>query len=263
MAVDYPRCRHVSQHFHPAHEEEISWEKRVLQLVATVETRWTLNFHSIFLRFCLTPSYRKTRFNLLLPLHFIPCQKPGNIIQKGCVTGINQISDCFPAVLPIFLLTCFRQHLYVTRRQVKTGELSPAHRISWWWTSLKISSYILSPVHHKPVTFGLHLNFTWPDKAGLPPATKKEKNKVTDMLLTSRFSRKYNERQICLINYLKSQLKPGSNFFKSKYIAKDTGLSSKEVGTNMAILSEICPEFKIERYSYSNSTTWLVTVPQV
>ena len=84
-----------------------------------------------------------------------------------------------------------------------------------------------------------------------------------DMLLQSKFSTKYNERQICLINYLKNQMKPGSNFFKSKYIAKDTGLSSKEVGTNMALLSEICPEFKIERYSYSNSTTWLVTTPQV
>jgi hypothetical protein len=84
-----------------------------------------------------------------------------------------------------------------------------------------------------------------------------------DMLLQSKFSTKYNERQICLINYLKNQMKPGSNFFKSKYIAKDTGLSSKEVGTNMALLSEICPEFKIERYSYSNSTTWLVTTPQI
>jgi hypothetical protein len=84
-----------------------------------------------------------------------------------------------------------------------------------------------------------------------------------DMLLQSKFTTKYNERQICLIEYLKSHMKSGSNFFKSKYIAKDTGLSSKEVGTNMALLSEICPEFKIEQYSYSNSTTWLVTSPQV
>ncbi|MGV8108113.1 DUF7123 family protein [Methanospirillum sp.] len=83
-----------------------------------------------------------------------------------------------------------------------------------------------------------------------------------DMLLQSKFATTYNENQICLIDYLKNQMKPGSNFFKSKYIAKDTGLSSKEVGTNMALLSEICPEFKIERYSYSNSTTWLVTSPQ-
>ena len=75
----------------------------------------------------------------------------------------------------------------------------------------------------------------------------------------SRFSTKYNENQITLITYLKDQVHNGRCFLKSKYIAKDLGLSSKEVGTNMAILSEICPDFSIERYSYSNSTTWLVS----
>lgn len=79
------------------------------------------------------------------------------------------------------------------------------------------------------------------------------------MLSKSRFSTKYNENQITLIDYLKSQLHSGRCFLKSKYIAKDLGLSSKEVGTNMAILSEICPDISIEKYSYSNSTTWLVT----
>ena len=82
------------------------------------------------------------------------------------------------------------------------------------------------------------------------------------MLLNSSFSDKYNERQICLINYLRSRLNSGKGFFKSKYIAQETGLSSKEVGTNMAILSAICPDFSIVRYSYSNSTTWLVTTSQ-
>lgn len=82
------------------------------------------------------------------------------------------------------------------------------------------------------------------------------------MLINSTFSDKYNERQICLINYLKGRLSSGKCFFKSKYIAKETGLSSKEVGTNMGILSETCSEFSIVRYSYSNSTTWLVTAPQ-
>lgn len=83
-----------------------------------------------------------------------------------------------------------------------------------------------------------------------------------DIMILTRFSKKYNERQIRLIEYLKTQVKPGANFFKAKYIAMDTGLSSREVGTNMAILSEICPEFRIKPYSYSSSTTWLVTTPQ-
>jgi len=126
-----------------------------------------------------------------------------------------------------------------------------------------------------PVRRGFHvLRFSLPDQNELHPVYNRPVfllqifQHITvlmeiGMLLQSKFTTKYNENQICLIDYLKSQLKPGSNFFKSKYIAKDTGLSSKEVGTNMALLSEICPEFKIERYSYSNSTTWLVTKPQI
>ena len=73
----------------------------------------------------------------------------------------------------------------------------------------------------------------------------------------------YNERQIRLLVYLESRVKAGKNFFKSKYIARETGLSSREVGTNMGILAETCPKFSIEKYSYSNSTTWLITASQV
>ena len=83
------------------------------------------------------------------------------------------------------------------------------------------------------------------------------------MFTNSTFKSNYNERQICLINYLESRVKAGKNFFKSKYIARETGLSSREVGTNMGILAETCPKFSIERYSYSNSTTWLITTSQV
>jgi len=72
----------------------------------------------------------------------------------------------------------------------------------------------------------------------------------------------YNEKQTTLINYLESRVKEGKNFFKSKYIARETGLSSKEVGTNMGILADNCPKFTIQKYSYSNSTTWLITPSQ-
>jgi hypothetical protein len=83
------------------------------------------------------------------------------------------------------------------------------------------------------------------------------------MFINSTVSNNYNERQVCLIRYLENQVKDGRNFFKSKYIARETGLSSREVGTNMGILAEICPKFTIEKYSYSNSTTWLVTTSKV
>ena len=83
------------------------------------------------------------------------------------------------------------------------------------------------------------------------------------MFTSSNMTYGYNERQICLINYLENRVKAGKNFFKSRYIARETGLSSKEVGTNMGILAENCPKFSIEKYSYSNSTTWLVTTSRL
>lgn len=83
------------------------------------------------------------------------------------------------------------------------------------------------------------------------------------MLINHSLSTRYNERQIRLLEYLQDRVKSGTTFFKSKYIARETGMSSKEVGTNMGILSETCTVLSIRKYSYSNSTTWLVTHPQV
>ncbi len=83
------------------------------------------------------------------------------------------------------------------------------------------------------------------------------------MITPTTFTTSYNDRQKTLIDYLESKMKEGKNFFKSKYIARETGLSSKEVGTNMGILAENCPRFTIQKYSYSNSTTWLITHSQV
>jgi hypothetical protein len=69
----------------------------------------------------------------------------------------------------------------------------------------------------------------------------------------------YNDTQSRIVHYLKNGIQRGKHYFKSKYIANDLGLSSKEVGTNLAILAEICEELEITRWSYSNSTTWLVS----
>jgi hypothetical protein len=83
------------------------------------------------------------------------------------------------------------------------------------------------------------------------------------MFINDAIKTTYNDKQICLISYLKPRINERKSFFKSKYIARETGLSSKEVGTNMGILAETCPEFLIEKYSYSNSTTWLITPSRV
>lgn len=67
------------------------------------------------------------------------------------------------------------------------------------------------------------------------------------------------ETQSKIVRYLKAYIAKGGRFIKAKYVAKDLGLTSKEVGTNLAILSEINDELNISRWSYSNSTTWSVT----
>jgi hypothetical protein len=79
------------------------------------------------------------------------------------------------------------------------------------------------------------------------------------MSRANRFRAKYSDTQAKIIYYLISGLVKGKHYFKSKYIAKDLGLSPKEVGTNLAILADICEELDISRWSYSNSTTWRVT----
>jgi hypothetical protein len=79
------------------------------------------------------------------------------------------------------------------------------------------------------------------------------------MSTTKKLRETYNETQHKIVLYLNSGITKGKHYFKSKYIAKDLGLSPKEVGTNMAILADICKELDIIRWSYSNSTTWMVT----
>lgn len=67
-----------------------------------------------------------------------------------------------------------------------------------------------------------------------------------------------NRSQAAIIEYLKNGLKAGKCYFKSKYIARDLGMTSKEVGTNMKMLSDDCADLTIEKWSYSKSTTWKV-----
>jgi len=78
------------------------------------------------------------------------------------------------------------------------------------------------------------------------------------MLKKLQLKDKYNHSQEVIIEYLKNGLKEGKQFFKSKYIARDLGMSPKEVGTNMKILSDECKDLLIEKWSYSKSTTWRV-----
>jgi hypothetical protein len=52
----------------------------------------------------------------------------------------------------------------------------------------------------------------------------------------------------------------GELYFKSKFIADDVGLSSKEIGALMVGLQETTTDLEIEKWSYTSATTWRITL---
>ena len=61
-----------------------------------------------------------------------------------------------------------------------------------------------------------------------------------------------------LRSYLSEKASDGELYFKSKFIADDVGLSSKEIGALMVKLSESATDLEIEKWSYTSATTWRV-----
>ena len=52
----------------------------------------------------------------------------------------------------------------------------------------------------------------------------------------------------------------GRVYLKSRYIAEAVGVSSREVGLNLGIITEdVSNDIIVTRYSRSNGTTWLIT----
>jgi len=61
-----------------------------------------------------------------------------------------------------------------------------------------------------------------------------------------------------LAAYLRERAEQGDMYFKSKFIADDVGLSSKEIGALIVKLQESLDDLSIERWSYTGATTWRV-----
>jgi len=61
-----------------------------------------------------------------------------------------------------------------------------------------------------------------------------------------------------LADYLRGRVDDGEMYFKSKFIADDVGLSSKEIGALIVKLQESVDDLSIERWSYTGATTWRV-----
>ena len=61
-----------------------------------------------------------------------------------------------------------------------------------------------------------------------------------------------------LADYLRARVEDGEMYFKSKFIADDVGLSSKEIDALIVKLQESVDDLSIERWSYTGATTWRV-----
>ena len=66
------------------------------------------------------------------------------------------------------------------------------------------------------------------------------------------------EKDERLANYLRSRVEDGELYFKSKFIAEDVSLSSKEIGALIVKLQDSVDDLSIERWSYTGATTWRV-----
>lgn len=68
-----------------------------------------------------------------------------------------------------------------------------------------------------------------------------------------------SEKQQRILRYLE-QNAGEQTYFKSRLIANELGMSAKEVGTNMKALERGEFDVSVEKWGYSSSTTWMVTV---
>ena len=66
------------------------------------------------------------------------------------------------------------------------------------------------------------------------------------------------DTQSQIVSYLRDRVED-TTYVKSKYVAEELDLSSKEVGINMGILQERVADIDIEQWGRSSSTTWKVT----
>jgi len=58
--------------------------------------------------------------------------------------------------------------------------------------------------------------------------------------------------------YLHDRTAEGECYLKSKFVARDLELSTREIGQLFADLREEADDLDVERWAYSNATTWRV-----
>ncbi len=66
-------------------------------------------------------------------------------------------------------------------------------------------------------------------------------------------------KQRRILQYLRENAAT-KTYFKSRLIAEELGMTAKEVGSNIAALQQGDVDVEIEKWGYSSSTTWKVSV---
>ncbi|MFB6186384.1 MAG: hypothetical protein ABEI86_05890 [Halobacteriaceae archaeon] len=61
-----------------------------------------------------------------------------------------------------------------------------------------------------------------------------------------------------LKDFLRQKAADGEVYFKSKFIADEVNMSTKEIGALMVKLRESASDLEIEKWSYTSATTWRV-----
>lgn len=67
-----------------------------------------------------------------------------------------------------------------------------------------------------------------------------------------------NQKEQRLKTYLQERTRSGDRYFKSKYIATELGLSSKEVGALLVKLRASAETLTVEKWSQTSPATWYV-----
>ncbi|WP_267642471.1 DUF7123 family protein [Haloarchaeobius amylolyticus] len=68
-----------------------------------------------------------------------------------------------------------------------------------------------------------------------------------------------SEKQRRILSYLREEAQT-KTYFKSRLIGDDLGMTAKEVGTNMTAIQRGDFDVDVEKWGYSSSTTWKVSV---
>ncbi|MFC7166179.1 DUF7123 family protein [Halospeciosus flavus] len=68
----------------------------------------------------------------------------------------------------------------------------------------------------------------------------------------------YTEEERRILDYLQESAEAGERYFRAKSIAKQLGLSAKQVGVRLPRLAEKADDVDIEKWGRSRSTTWRV-----